>query len=131
MILRGAEGRLRTGWRLVLFVGAFLTLLLAFGQLAEWLRAPWLTGAWPERWTFLVPLAAAGLASWFMMEVVERKPLAALGLPVDRLLPASLGRGTLLGVALMVLAILVMVVSGVLSWAREPASVGGAAVAPG
>ncbi len=124
MILRGSEGRLRTGWRLGLFVVAFLTLLLVLNQLAEWLGAPWLTGAWPERWAFLVPLGAASMASWFMMEGVEGKPLAALGLPVDRLVPSSFGSGALLGISLMGLVVLVMVVSGVLAWAREPATAG-------
>ena len=122
MILRGSEGRLRTGWRLGLFVVAFLTLLLTLSQLAEWLGAPWLTGAWPERWAFLVPLAAVSLASWFMMEGVEGRPLAALGLPVDRLVPSSFGSGALLGISLMGLVVLVMVVSGALAWAREPAT---------
>lgn len=126
MILRSSEGRLRAGWRLGLFVATFLTLLLVLSQLAEWLSAPWLSGAWPERWAFLVPLAAALLASWFMMEAVEGKPLAALGLPLDRLVPGSLGRGALLGVLLMALVVAVMVVSGALAWAREPVSAGGA-----
>jgi membrane protease YdiL (CAAX protease family) len=108
-------------------VVAFLTLLLALNQLAEWLGAPWLTGAWPERWVFLIPLAAAGIASWFMMEGVEGKPLAALGLPVDRFLPSSFGRGALLGISLMGLVVLVMVVAGALTWAREPAVAGRAA----
>ncbi len=129
MILRGSEGRLRVGWRLGLFVVAFLTLLLALNQLAEWLGAPWLTGVWPERWVFLMPLAAAGIASWFMMEGVEHKPLAALGLPVDRLVPSSFGRGALLGVSLMGLVVLVMVASGALAWAREPSSAGRAVAA--
>ena len=122
MILRGSEGRLRTGWRLGLFVVAFLTLLLALSQLAEWLGAPWLTGAWPGRWALLVPLVAVSFASWFMMEGVEGKPLAALGLPVDRLVPSSFGSGGLLGISLMGLVVLVMVVSGALAWAREPAT---------
>lgn len=122
MILRGSEGRLRTGWRLGLFVVAFLTLLLALSQLAEWLGAPWLTGAWPGRWALLVPLVAVSLASWFMMEGVEGKPLAALGLPVDRLVPSSFGSGGLLGISLMGLVVLVMVMSGALAWAREPAT---------
>lgn len=124
MILRGSEGRLRTGWRLGLFVLAFMASLLLLNQLAEWLRAPWLTGAWPERWVFLVPLAAACFASWFMMEVVERRPLAALGLPVDRLIPASFGSGALLGGVLMGIVVLVMVVSGAVAWAAEPATAG-------
>jgi len=122
VILRGSEGRLRTGWRLGLFVVAFLTLLLALSQLAEWLGAPWLTGAWPGRWALLVPLVAVSLASWFMMEGVEGKPLAALGLPVDRLVPSSFGSGGLLGISLMGLVVLVMVMSGALAWAREPAT---------
>ncbi|MEE8561293.1 MAG: hypothetical protein V3S91_04940, partial [Gemmatimonadota bacterium] len=93
MILRGSEGRLRAGWRLVLFVAIFLAALLGLSLLAVWLNAPWVSGAWPQRWAFVLPLLAGVFASWIMMERVERMPLAALGLPVDRLLPGSFGRG--------------------------------------
>ncbi len=124
MILRGSEGRLRTGWRLSLFVVAFLALLLILGQLAMWLNAPWVSGAWPERWAFLTPLVAVLLASWIMMERVEGKPLAALGLPVDRLAPGSFARGTLLGASLIGLVVLGMAVAGAVTWTRDPASAG-------
>lgn len=127
MILRGPEGRLRSGWRLALFALAFLAFLLAFNLCAAWLGAPWLTGAWPARWAYLTPLAAAVAASWVMMTRVERRPLAALGLPVDRLAAASFGRGALLGLILIGSSIAVMVLIGAVAWTRAPSTPAGAA----
>ena len=129
MILRGSDGRLRTGWRLGLFVMAFVVFLAVINQLAEWLGAPWITGAWPERWIFLTPLLAALLASWLMMEVVEGKPLAAIGVPLDRLTPRSLGAGALLGVLLVGVVVLTMVLVGALTWAPQRTSAGQVALA--
>ena len=124
MILRNSDGRLRTGWRLSLFIVVFLALVLVLGQLSIWLNAPWVSGAWPERWAFLTPLAAALLASWLMMERVEGKPLAALGLTIDRLLPGSFARGTLLGAGLIGAVVVAMALAGAVTWTRDPASAG-------
>ncbi|UCG75971.1 MAG: CPBP family intramembrane metalloprotease [Gemmatimonadota bacterium] len=120
MILRGSAGRVRAGWRLGLFILAFLAFLFVLGQLATWLNAPWATGMWPERWTILMPLAAALAASWLLMERLEGRPLAALGLPVDRLVPGAMARGTLVGVLLIAGAVLVMVAIGALAWKATP-----------
>ena len=59
-----------------------------------------------------------------MMERVEGKPLAALGLPIDRLAPGSIARGALFGGALIGLVVLVMAATGAVSWTRDPASAG-------
>jgi hypothetical protein len=124
VILRGSEGRLRAGWRLALFVAIFLAALLGLSLLAVWLNAPWVSGAWPQRWAFVLPLLAGVFASWIMMERVERMPLAALGMPVDRLLPGSFGRGVAFGTILMGAVVLAMAAAGVLVWVRTPVAVG-------
>jgi membrane protease YdiL (CAAX protease family) len=60
------------------------------------------------------------LASWLLMERLEGRPVAALGLPLDRLtFPACL-RGFGLGVLLMAAVVGLLAVSGSLRWVADP-----------
>lgn len=68
-------------------------------------------------------LLAATLSSWILMEKVEGVPLAALGLPVDRLLGRDLGRGALLGGGLIAAAVLPLAAAGWIGWRPEPGGI--------
>ena len=113
-------GRLRWGWRLLLFLSVFLVLLLTFNQLAVWLHAPWATGAWSALWTVIPALLAALVATWLSMDRVEGSSLAAAGLPLDGgSLPGFL-RGLAFGAILMGAVVAAGAAMGWISWISEP-----------
>lgn len=115
-----AEGRIRWGWRLLLFLPLFIILLLTFNQLAVWLGVPWSTGSWSEIWTVLPALLAALVSTWIVMERVERVPVAAAGLPLDGgTLPGFL-RGSAFGAGIMGLAVVAGGALGWFGWTTEP-----------
>lgn len=117
-LLRSPAGRVRWGWRLGLFLVLFLAVLLAAGLVLSQLPLGWseTTGMTAGA---AVSAAAALAASWFLTERVERVPLAALGLPVDALLPRDLGRGFVLGAGLIGLAVAAMGAAGWVRWTGE------------
>lgn len=70
-------------------------------------------------------LVAALFASWWCITRLENRSLAALGLPLDRPALGELGRGLLVGVGLMSLAVAALVLSGSLRWgAQEGGAIG-------
>lgn len=118
-LFRAPGGRIRWGWRL----GVFLVLFLGGFQVAAFLL-----GRLPIRVSggggmTMVAAAAVGIllaATWVMAEKVEGVPLAALGLPVDDVLPRDLGRGFAVGGGLIGLAVAAMAALGWVTWAPEP-----------
>lgn len=68
-------------------------------------------------------LVAVLAASLVVMESLEGIPVAALGIPVDRLAPRELGHGFLLGAGLIGLAVAAMALTGSVAW-RPTGSVG-------
>lgn len=117
-LLRTGQGRLRSGWRLVLFLGAAFLAALALQLLI------WLLPGQPTEATLMIlgPAVAAVatlLASWFVMERIEGMPVAALGLPLDGLVPRELGAGFLLGAAVVGMAVAALAVTGSVSWGVE------------
>lgn len=131
-VLRRADGRLRSGWRLGIFVVLFLLLLFPLDLLALWLSGEWaLAGPLPPfRVAALVVAALA--ASWLMMERWEGAPLGALGIAVGPGWLREVAGGAALGGMLMALALAFLAAAGWLSW--RPGSGGGlehAAVALG
>lgn len=118
-LLRSRTGRVRWGWRLGLFLVLFLAVLLAAGLVLSQLPLGWseTTGMTAGA---AVSAAAALAASWLLAERVEGVPLAALGLPVDALLPRDLGRGFLLGAGLIGVAVAAMAAAGWVRWTGEP-----------
>lgn len=118
-VFRSRSGRIRWGWRLGLFLLVFLAVLLAAG-----LALGQVDFGWSEDLGMIVgagvSAAAALLASWVLTEKVEGVPLASVGLPVDGLLPRELGRGFLVGVVLIALAVGAMAAAGWVSWTLEP-----------
>lgn len=116
-----SSGRLRAAWRIGLFFTSALGLWLVLVTLY------WILGL-PAGGTAVVAssaaLAAAGLvASWWFAEKVEGFPTAALGLPLDRLTAAELGRGFLVGSLLVGLAVAALAISGALTWRLEPGGI--------
>jgi membrane protease YdiL (CAAX protease family) len=70
-------------------------------------------------------MLAALAASAVAMESLEGIPVAALGIPVDAAAPRELGRGFLLGAGLIGLAVLVLALTGSVTW--RPAAGAGVA----
>lgn len=129
-LFRDEGGRLRTASRvglfylLVLGVWIGLSLVLALGiellgpVLPTWLELLLYTG---------VGALAALAGSYWLAERVEGIPIASLGLPVDALLTRDLGRGFLVGGAVIGVAVLLLVLTGALRWTVAP---GGMAAVP-
>lgn len=118
-LFRSRGGRLRWGWRLGLFVALFLTGVLGTGLLLRQLPLP-ASAAAGMTVAAGASTGAALLATWVLAEKVEGVPVAALGLPVDRLLPRDLVRGFLLGGGLIGVAVAVMAAAGWVSWTVDP-----------
>ena len=108
-----SAGRLRLGWRLLLFAVLFLALLAVLTPLLP----DTLVGSGA------VLFAAAALPGWALLRM-EGRPAAALGFPLGR----SAVRETLLGFALGVLvagaAVVAIAVAGGVGWSTESTTVG-------
>ena len=109
------DGRLRTGWCILLFV---LLLNLLGIALTPVIRA------WPKGWQGWLPgrwfeVGLALLVSWACLRL-ECKPLAALGLRWDRTFLKELVLGTLGGVALIGLMALLIRGADAFHWVRNP-----------
>lgn len=118
-LFRDADGRLLAGWRVALFYLLFLVSAVVLSAVTGLVTpAP---GEVPLTLLYTaVTLAAALAASWWFAEKVEGLPLAGLGLPLDRLVPAELGRGFLAGAGFIGLAVVALAVSGAATWRLEP-----------
>ncbi|MCG6989499.1 MAG: CPBP family intramembrane metalloprotease [Gemmatimonadetes bacterium] len=103
--LRTAGGRLRLGWRLLLF----LTLWAAFATLAALVVPPGIVGGAA---TTLVGAVGAGA---LMLALDERGP-GALGFYLARPVPGEALRGLALGVALGVALVATLAISGGVRW---------------
>lgn len=118
-VFRSRTGRIRWGWRLGLFLLVFVAGLFLAALALGLVPVGWSGDAGMT----VGAAASAGvalLASWALAEKVEGVPLAALGLPVDGLLARDLGRGFVVGVALIGLAVAGMAAAGWVSWSLEP-----------
>lgn len=120
-LLRDGDGRLRAVWRIGLFLGVFVVLVLLLGAAAAI--------AFPELTTqSLLPSALAGLlaaigASWWAAERLEGIPIASLGLPLDGLAAGELLRGVLVGGSLIGLAVTALAVTGSARWSLDPGGI--------
>ncbi|MDP2480142.1 MAG: type II CAAX endopeptidase family protein [Candidatus Palauibacterales bacterium] len=116
-LLVGSEGRLRAGWRLVVFgllvAGAYLFLGGVTWAIFPGLRSG--RGLVPAAGVGVALLAVLG-ATWAMARAVERVSLTALGLPRDRAAVAEAARGFLVGLTLMALVVGVLAITGAVSW---------------
>lgn len=117
-----ARGRLRVAWRIGLFYLGVLVLLVLAGAVSSLLLPTMAQGSAVVFSTFVL-LASSLAASWWFAEKVEGFPLAALGLPLDRLVPGDLGRGFLVGAGLIGLAVAALAITGAVSWRLEPGGI--------
>ena len=100
-VLLGGDGRLRAGWRILLYLALLVLLHLAAGYLGRWLpRAP-------LGWTSYVLLIAVGLlAGWALLVRFDGRPPGALGFALTRATLPEIVTGFGIGAALLVLAAL-------------------------
>lgn len=116
------EGRLRAAWRIGLFYVLFLAVAVVLSA-ASILVVPALEQGLATVFYAVATLASALAASWWFAERLEGFPLAALGLPLDRLAPGELGRGFAVGAGLITLAVAALAVSGDATWRLEPGGI--------
>jgi hypothetical protein len=108
----GPQGRLRAGWKVLLFaVGAgfcnSLALSLQEGLANRWLPAPWIS------------FAAFLALTWFCLQL-EGRPLVSVGLRLDRRWAGQFLLGALGGAALLGLMALPGLLAGRVHLARNP-----------
>ena len=122
-----SSGRLRAAWRIGLFYLTVLALLVVTGALSAAVGVP--SGAAAMVLSSVALVLSSLAASWWFAEKVEGFPTAALGLPLDRVTPAELGRGFLVGALLVGLAVAALAVTGAVTWRLEPGGIRPAALA--
>src|SRR5947208_2722344 len=111
-------GRLRSGWRLGIFVVLYAASLLVLGSMVRF--AYWLTillkisvGPFAQDLTFrFLLLAAALLAGWICNRWIEGLPWRALGLNLHDRWLRDLLIGTAIGIASLVVAALIAFAAG-------------------
>lgn len=115
-VLYGPHG-VRAGWRIALWIGAWLFLLsalfLGLGGAGVRLGLEVSTA---------VELAAALAAGWGMLALVDRRPIGALGYAADPEAPRDSLLGFGLGAAAIALAAGVLTVAGTVRWVADSGS---------
>ena len=107
-IWRTAEGRIRLGWRLLLFV----VLLMAVAVTTTLLVPPVLP------WGSLPGLLGALVAGWTVLRLDGRSP-RALGFPLERAAARGVAAGLVLGVGVALLAVALIALAGGLRWTGD------------
>jgi membrane protease YdiL (CAAX protease family) len=108
-------GRLRSGWRLLIFAGVYLVVLSIFGTLfrvalsfiPESVSGPFLASAWGWVIQGLILFVSGALVGWGCLALLESLPLRALGWARHQGWLRDLVMGSLVGAASLVLAALV------------------------
>lgn len=121
-------GRLRSGWRVLLFGMVFLAILQLELLFLPWLaevdaaegRVTW--GLVGQMAAVLVAALAAGRA---LLRWVDRQPGATLGFHFRRRVPLELGLGVVIGAGGLLLVVLVLAAVGAYRYGPEPGSVQG------
>jgi membrane protease YdiL (CAAX protease family) len=112
--------RLRALWRVLLFLALTVGAVWGVGRLAALLPLP-SNGAWGLGLNSLVLTVGVLVASAVMMRVIERRPLAALGLPLGQ----ETGRGLLVGAAIGgAYMVVVIVAQTLIGWLRPAPDAG-------
>lgn len=115
-VLRNKSGRIRTGWRLLLFFVVVLALAGAALMLVPLIPAP----LDPLGVDVVISLVALLGASWAIMRRVERLPLAALGLPRGGRAFRATASGLLFGVVIIASVVFVFALLGWVRWTPQP-----------
>jgi membrane protease YdiL (CAAX protease family) len=119
--ISGPDGRMRWGWRIVLFVSLLLASAAIIGPIAAKVAGrPTTDAAWIVR-GLAVSLPAALIASWVMMSIVESRSLAALGLVPARFVPDTL-LGLGIGALLIGSVLALLAATGSLAWMTDSAA---------
>ncbi|MEX0980413.1 MAG: type II CAAX endopeptidase family protein [Gemmatimonadota bacterium] len=104
-MLRDPEGRLRLGWRVLLFLALFLG-VAAFGLLVP---LPGIPGA-------TLPVLVAALVAGWVLLAVEGRPPGALGFHLSRAAGRETVAGLALGIGVALLAVAAIALAGGLGW---------------
>jgi uncharacterized protein len=115
-ILFGADGRLRNGWWVGVFVLLFLASRALYRPLAELLRGLGATDAWLSPLQIALLLAVTGVCVR-----LRRESLATVGLRLDRRWAAESGAGLLVGAASALAAVAIMAALGAVRLELDPA----------
>ncbi|MEJ2088671.1 MAG: hypothetical protein P8Y69_09405, partial [Gammaproteobacteria bacterium] len=128
------EGRLRTTWRVLLFVAFFTTFVLLGSVLFPFLMRLELAedriSAGLVAQTALLLLAAL-LAAWVMLRWVDRSPLRGLGFPLRAVALRELAAGLGVGAVALAGAVAAFAAAGWYHYLPEPGSMLGWAATSG
>ena len=118
--LYGGEGRIRAGWRVLLYL-LMVAVLSVIGAFAVSVLP-----RDPVGWAmYLVLTVAAVLAGWVMLIRFDGRPPGALGLALTRHTPREIAVGYLIGALLIGGASLLLFVTGSARFHAEPGTLGG------
>jgi uncharacterized protein len=116
-VFLGPHG-LRSGWRIALFLLLFVAFAQLLASLALAVGVRMAGGA-----GFAIMLAAVLLASWILIGGVDRRPMGAVGFPLDREAVRDSVTGTAVGGVLLASAAVVLAVAGMARWVADEGSV--------
>jgi uncharacterized protein len=117
------QGRLRSGWRLLLFILAWFPLSVVGIAALGAVLPPGPSG---RLWAAAAgPLLAALAAGWALLWFLDRRRPGALGFAWTRAVPRELGGGLLVGCAGLAVAVAVIALGGWLSYEAAPGAVAG------
>lgn len=127
------EGRLRTPWRVLLFICLFVAFLLTGGFLAGLLVPSLAEPALPSDdglpagfiAQFAIVLAAVLAATWVMRVLVDRRPADGLGFPLTRRVPLVVATGIGAGALAMAVVVGSLSLVGVFRYGADEGTVGG------
>jgi membrane protease YdiL (CAAX protease family) len=113
-----AQGRLRSGWRALLYIVLFVPFAVVFAGVAA-LVAP-MEGTGALGWQALALLAAALLAGWLLMTRLEHRPAGALGFAWTSRSARELGIGMAVGGVPLLLGVGALALAGYIEFRPEP-----------
>ena len=114
-ILRNAQGQLRNGWWVLIFVAVFLASQLAYHPVSTWLQH---IGA--DRFVLLpLPVVFLLVVTWICMRL-RRQPLSAVGLRLDPKWLRQVLYGTAFGSVLMLAVTALIYAAGGVRFSFDP-----------
>ena len=115
--LKGSDGRVRAGWRILIYLTLLAPLLVVSTYATSFLpRAPL---GWVG---YLLQTAAAVIAGWAVLVRFDRRAPGALGFAWTRAVPRELGVGLLIGAGLIGIASLLLFATGTATFLPDDGS---------